>query len=91
MNKGEFVNAISKKTKFTKKDINEFLDMCLETIVGTVADGEKITFVGFGSFELRNRKARNGRNPQTGETMEIPSSTIPYFSAGKNFKDKCNR
>lgn len=90
MNKGELVNTIAKKTGLTKKEIDLILTTLLETIVEVVSSGEKITLVGFGSFEARERKAREGRNPQTGEKIEIPASRLPTFSVGKFFKEKVN-
>lgn len=88
MNKGELVDAIADKANVTKKQADAVLTAALETIVDAVSDGDKVTLVGFGSFERRERKAREGRNPKTGESMEIPATTIPAFSAGKLFKDK---
>jgi DNA-binding protein HU-beta len=93
MNKGELVDAIAKKAAergFTvnKKTADEVLSATLEVIVDTVAAGDKVTLVGFGSFEPRERKAREGRNPKTGAKMEIPATKVPAFSAGKSFKEK---
>lgn len=88
MNKGELVDAIAEKADVTKKQADAILSAALETIVDAVSDGDKVTLVGFGSFERRERKAREGRNPKTGESMEIPATTIPAFSAGKLFKEK---
>lgn len=90
MNKGELVNTISKKTGLTKKEIDIVLTTTLETIVEVVSSGEKMTFVGFGSFEARERKEKIGRNPRTGEKICIPASRIPTFSVGKFFKEKVN-
>ena len=88
MNKGELVDVIAQKASVTKKDAESILDATLETIVESVADGEKISLVGFGSFEKRHRKARDGRNPQTGEALKIPATDVPGFSAGKGFKER---
>jgi DNA-binding protein HU-beta len=88
MNKGELVDMIAQKAAVTKKDAEMILDATLETIVEAVAEGEKISLVGFGSFEKRHRKARDGRNPQTGEPLKIPATDVPGFSAGKGFKEK---
>jgi DNA-binding protein HU-beta len=88
MNKGELVDAICLKTGATKKQADEVLTAALEAIIEAVSDGDKVTLVGFGSFESRERKAREGRNPQTGKTIQIPATTVPAFSAGKAFKDK---
>ncbi|MBW4660968.1 MAG: HU family DNA-binding protein [Drouetiella hepatica Uher 2000/2452] len=87
MNKAELVTAIATKTEFSKKDIDLVLSAAIEAIQGAVAAGDKVTLVGFGSFEPRERAAREGRNPKTGEAMQIPANTVPAFSAGKQFKD----
>ncbi len=88
MNKAELVEAISQKTNVSKKETDSILTAMLEEIMAAVASGSKVTFVGFGSFEPRERQARSGRNPKTGETMTIPATRVPVFSAGKSFKDK---
>lgn len=88
MNKGELVEAISQKTNVSKKEADVILTAMLEEIVAAVAGGNKVTLVGFGSFEPRERQAREGRNPKTGEAMTIPATRVPGFSAGKSFKDK---
>ncbi|NJM74887.1 MAG: HU family DNA-binding protein [Acaryochloridaceae cyanobacterium RU_4_10] len=72
----------------TKKQTDAILSAALETIVEAIASGDKVTLVGFGSFEKRDRAARDGRNPQTGEAIKIPAMSVPGFSAGKVFKDK---
>ncbi|WP_293126873.1 HU family DNA-binding protein [Microcoleus sp. bin38.metabat.b11b12b14.051] len=87
MNKSELIHAVAAKTSATQKDTSAFLDALLGTIVDAVADGEKVTLVGFGSFEKRDRAARQGRNPKTGEPMSLPASVIPSFSAGKDFRE----
>ena len=88
MNKGELVSTAAKKTGLTKKEIDLVLTTILEIIVEVVSSGEKITLVGFGSFEARKRKAREGRNPRTGEKILIPENRLPTFSVGKFFKQK---
>lgn len=88
MNKGELVDAISDKAGVTKKQADAILTAALEAIQDAVASGDKVTLVGFGTFEARKRQAREGRNPQTGKTMTIPATTVPVFSAGKLFKEK---
>ena len=88
MNKGELVDAISNEVEASKASIAEILSVALEVITKTVADGEKVTLVGFGSFEPRDRKEREGHNPKTGEKMTIPATRVPVFSAGKNFKEQ---
>ncbi|MEG4855656.1 HU family DNA-binding protein [Microcoleus sp. B5-D4] len=91
MNKGELVEVAATKAQATQKVVNEVLNALIDAITQAVADGEKVTLVGFGSFEARDRKAREGRNPKTGEKMEIPATTVPAFSAGKQFRDAVNR
>jgi DNA-binding protein HU-beta len=92
MNKAELVEEIydhpeCKVSKVTKKDITLIASILFQTIANTVAKNEKVTVVGFGSFEKRDRAARRGRNPKSGEIMEIPAMSVPAFSAGKNFKE----
>ena len=87
MNKGELVDAIAEQANLTKKEADAVLSTALDTIVEAVTSGDKVTLVGFGSFEKRERKEREGRNPKTGETMTIAATTVPAFSAGKAFKD----
>ena len=86
MNKGELIERVAEKADVTKRDADLVVSAMIEAIMGAVADGEKVTIVGFGSFEPRDRKAREGRNPKTGESMTIPATTVPAFSAGKGFK-----
>jgi DNA-binding protein HU-beta len=88
MNKGELIDAVAEKANVTKKQADSVLSAALEAIMEAVSDGEKVTLVGFGSFEPRDRKAREGRNPKTNEKMVIPATKVPAFSAGKLFKDK---
>lgn len=90
MNKAELISAVAKKTNLTKKETELVLTTILETIIDVVASGEKITLVGFGSFEVRERKSREGRNPKTGEKIKIPASKLPAFSVGKFFKKRLN-
>jgi len=87
MNKAELIEAVAAKTLTTKKQANAMLDAILGTIVDAVADGEKVTLVGFGAFESRDRVARDCRHPKTGETMKIPATVVPTFSAGKEFRE----
>jgi len=88
MNKGELVDHVAKKSGVTKKQVDVIITAALESIIDAVSDGQKVTLVGFGTFEPRDRKAREGRNPKTGETLTIPETTVPAFSAGKLFKEK---
>ena len=87
MNKEELVTEISKSAKVTKKEAEAVLTATIETIENTVKKGDKVTLVGFGTFELRKRAARTGRNPQTGKEIKIAAKTVPAFSAGKKFKE----
>ena len=88
MNKGELIDAIAEKTDATKKDSEALLNAILETIIEQVAAGDKVTLVGFGSFERRQRQEREGRNPSTGAPIKIAATTVPVFTAGKLFKEK---
>ena len=88
MNKGELIDAIAAKANVTKKDADAVLTATLDAIVEALANADKVTLVGFGSFEVRERQAREGRNPKTGATITIPATKVPAFSAGKAFKDK---
>ncbi len=88
MNKGELVDRIAQRATVTKKQADAVLSAAIETIMEAVSDGDKVTLVGFGSFEPRDRKEREGRNPKTGEKMSIPATTVPAFSPGKLFKEK---
>jgi DNA-binding protein HU-beta len=87
MNKAQLIDAVSIKSELTKQDSKKAVDALLETISNTLAKEEKIQLVGFGTFEVRERAARTGRNPQTGEEMNIAASKIPAFKAGKELKE----
>ena len=89
MNKGELVDSIYEDLDraVTKKDVTAVLNVFFDTVQDTVTEGNKVTIVGFGSFERRERAARQGRNPRSGEVMDIPAVSVPAFSAGKGFKD----
>ncbi len=86
MNKAELREAVASKSGLTAKDAEAALDAVLETVVSTVAGGDKVTIAGFGTFEPRERSARTGRNPQTGESIEIAASTTPGFKPAAGFK-----
>jgi DNA-binding protein HU-beta len=90
MNKTELIAAIAEKTGVTKKDADAILSATVDVIMGAVAAGDKVVLIGFGSFEARKRSARTGRNPSTGEPLNIPAAQVPVFSAGKVFKQKVN-
>jgi DNA-binding protein HU-beta len=88
MNKGELVDQIAAKASVTKKDADLVLTAMLDVILEAVAKGDKVTLVGFGTFEARDRQAREGRNPSTGKPIKIPATRVPAFSAGKMFREK---
>lgn len=87
MNKSELVTEVAEATDFSKKDVNKLVDAVFEAISNALQNGDKVQLVGFGNFEVRERSARKGRNPQTGEEIEIPASRIPAFKPGKALKD----
>ena len=91
MNKEELVEQIAKQAKVSKKAAADVLSATIETIEKTVSKGNKVTLVGFGTFEPRKRAARTGRNPQTGKAIKIAAKTVPVFSAGKKFKETVNK
>ena len=90
MNKTELVAAMAEKTQLSKKDAEAALKAFTEVVTEELKKGEKIQLVGFGTFEVSERAAREGRNPQTGETMTIAASKAPKFKAGKALKDLVN-
>ncbi len=90
MNKSELIAAIAAKTGETKKDAEATLNAFVEVVTETLVKGDKVQLVGFGSFEVRKRAARKGRNPQTKEEIKIPASKAPVFKAGKALKDLVN-
>lgn len=91
MNKAELVAAIAEKTELSKKDSEKVLKAFIDVVTEELTKGEKIQLVGFGTFEVAERAAREGRNPQTGATMKIPASKAPKFKAGKALKDAVNK
>ena len=91
MNKTELVASIAAKTKLTKRAAEMTVDALLETFTAELVKGEKIQLIGFGTFEVRTRKARKGRNPQSGEELEIPAANQPVFTAGKALKEAVNK
>jgi DNA-binding protein HU-beta len=90
MNKSELVSAIAAKTELSKKDAEKALKAFIDVVSDELAEGGKIQLVGFGTFEVSERAARTGRNPQTGDEMKIPASKAPRFKAGKALKDAVN-
>ena len=87
MNKTDLVNSVATQAELSKADSKKAVDALLETIATTLANNEKLQLVGFGTFELRERAARKGRNPQTGEEIQIAASKSPAFKPGKEFKE----
>ncbi len=87
MNKAELIAAVAAKTEITQKDASIVVAAVLDEIKDALKNGDKVQLVGFGSFEVREKAARTGKNPRTGETIEIPASKAPAFKAGKAFKD----
>lgn len=87
MNKTELIAAVAEKTDLSKKDADATVSAVLGAITDALKAGDKIQLVGFGTFEVRNRAAKQGRNPRTGETMTVPASKVPAFKAGKALKD----
>ena len=90
MNKKDLVKIVAEKSKLTKTESEEIITTILETIIKSVSEGEKVILVGFGSFEARERQAREGVHPKTGEKLYIPAVRVPTFSVGKFFKDTVN-
>ncbi|CAH0308674.1 HU family DNA-binding protein [Priestia megaterium] len=86
MNKMELVSSVATKAELTQKDAENAVNALLETIYDTLVKKEKIQLIGFGTFEVRDRAARTGRNPQTGEEVDIPASKVAAFKAGKELK-----
>ncbi len=89
MNKGDLVNKVAKVTD-TKKEAQAAVDCVISTITDTLKKGEDVTLIGFGTFKVADRKARKGRNPQTGKEIQIKAKKVPKFSPGKNLKDAVN-
>ena len=91
MNKGELVAALAAKTELSKKDSEAAMNALVDVIGDTIAKGEKVQLIGFGTFESKARPARTARNPRTGEEVKIAASKAPAFKAGKALKDKVNK
>ncbi len=88
MNKAELVEEVSGEVGLSKRETQKVIDTIIRTIGDTLAAGERVTLVGFGTFGVRQRKARTGRNPQTGATLQIPAKRVAKFLAGKTLKEK---
>lgn len=91
MNKSELINAIAEQANLSKTDAGRSLDALVKTIETTLKAGDSISLVGFGSFEVKARSARTGRNPQTGQEISIAAANVPAFKPGKGLKDAVNR
>ncbi len=87
MNKGEFIDAVAVAAGLSKMDATRAVDAVISVVGNTLKKGDAVTLVGFGTFEVRSRAARQGRNPKTGETINIPAAKVPGFKAGKGLKD----
>ena len=90
MNKGQFIDKMVEKSGLSVKDAETAYKAFTETVIDALKDGEKVQLVGFGTFDIGERSAREGRNPQTGESIQIAASKTPKFKAGKAFKDAIN-
>ena len=91
MNKNELVASVAEKAGLTKKDAEKAANAFVETVQQSLVEGNKIQMIGFGTFEVKERAARTGRNPRTNEEIQIPASKNPVFKAGKALKDAVNR
>ena len=90
MNKNELIEELSDKTGFTKSDTQKFLNAYIDSVSKALRKGKDVQLVGFGTFKVTKRKARTGRNPQTGKELKIPAKKVPAFRAGKALKDLVN-
>jgi len=91
MTKAELVDEVARVVQLTKKQAETIVNIVFDSIVDSLRAGQKIELRGFGSFRLRSRKSRTGRNPKTGEKVEVPSKKIPYFKPGKELKELINK
>ncbi|GGE11274.1 transcriptional regulator [Marinithermofilum abyssi] len=91
MNKTELIAQVAEKTNMTKKDATQAVDAVFESITEALRSGDKVQLIGFGNFEVRERAARKGRNPQTGEEIQIAASKVPAFKPGKALKEDVNK
>ncbi|MBA4495609.1 HU family DNA-binding protein [Paenactinomyces guangxiensis] len=91
MNKTELINKVAEAAELTKKDATKSVEAVLDAITEALRAGEKVQLIGFGNFEVRDRAARKGRNPQTGEEIDIPASKVPAFKPGKQLKEEVNK
>lgn len=91
MNKTELIAKVAELTDLSKKDASKAVDAVFDAVSEALQSGDKVQLVGFGNFEVKSREARKGRNPQTGQEIDIPASKIPTFKAGKSLKDLCSK
>ena len=91
MNKSELIAAVAEQAALSKKDAEKAVNAVISVITDDLVEGNKVQLVGFGTFEVRTREARTGKNPRTGEKIEIAASKVPAFKAGKALKDAVNK
>ena len=91
MNKADLISVMAEKSGMTKKDSEKALNAFIEAVEEALVERDKVQLVGFGTFEVRERSSRKGRNPQTGEEIDIPAASVPAFKAGKALKDSINK
>ena len=91
MNKTELVAAVAEQAALSKKDAEKAINAVIDSITNALTEGDKVHLVGFGTFEVREREARTGKNPRTGEAIEIAASKAPAFKAGRGLKDAVNK
>jgi DNA-binding protein HU-beta len=90
MTKAELIDAVTERTGLKKRDVNDVVDTMLECVKTSLQQGDKVQLIPFGSFEVRERQTREGRNPKTGEKLTIPARRVPAFHAGKELRDAVN-
>jgi DNA-binding protein HU-beta len=90
VNKSELIDAIAASADLSKADAGRALDSVIDSVTGALKNGDQVSLVGFGTFSVKQRAARTGRNPRTGEAIQIKASNVPGFKAGKALKDSCN-
>lgn len=91
MNKSELIAAVAEQAALSKKDAEKAVNAVISVVTDALVDGDKVQHVGFGTFEVRAREARTGKNPRTGEAIQIAASKVPAFKAGKALKDAVNK
>ena len=90
MNKGDLIDAVASAANMSKADAGRAVDAVVSSVTSTLSNGGSVSLVGFGTFKAKKREARTGRNPRTGESIQIAASVVPSFKAGKAFKDALN-